>query len=203
MGTGPILVVDNGTHYLSELRRALTLIGVPHLVHDAQHQLAPGELAGAWGIILAGGQAHLHTPVAPAEVSLSLHLIEHADVPILGLCLGCQLVAWAYGSTIAPLVEPVDRPAEIEVVADDPLFAGIPSHTPMVMSHEDGIADAGLCIATLARSEFGEYEAIRHRRHPQYGVQFHPEVSGDMGRRLLANFAAICGVDSVLGAHAV
>jgi GMP synthase (glutamine-hydrolysing) len=203
MGAGPILVVDNGTHYLGELRRALTLVGLPHRLHPAELPLRPGALASASGIILTGGQAHLYGRVAPADVSLSLRLIEGASVPLLGLCLGCQLVAWAYGSTIAPLPEPVDRPAEVELVNEDAIFAGIPSPVPMVMSHEDAIVDAGLSIARLARSGYGDFEAIRHRRRPQYGVQFHPEVSGEMGRRLLANFGAICGADSSLGAHAV
>ena len=196
MSEGPLLVVDNGTHYLSELRRALTLLEVPHRVHDSDRPLPAGERTAAAGIILTGGELHLYGRAAPAGAALNLELIEHATVPILGLCLGCQLIAWAYGAVIERLPAPVDCPADIEILSSDELFAGIPSPTPMVMAHNDAIVDVGVSLAVLARSEFGEFEAIRHRRRAQYGVQFHPEVSGEMGRRLLGNFAALCRADS-------
>lgn len=190
MGTGPILVVDNGTHYLAELERALRLLAVPFRTLQGE---TPGEVAAAAsGVILTGGEQHLYGATAPDALVPSLRLIHRGEVPILGLCLGCQLIAWTHGGSITRLASAVDEVVEVELVGECDIFAGLPARIPVVMAHNDAIVDVGPEIVAVARSKYGEFEAIQHRSRPVFGVQFHPEVSGGLGRHVLANFASLC-----------
>lgn len=199
VGAGHLLVVDNGTHYLSELERALKLLDVPYRLQAAAADMPSDGLDDVVGVILTGGQVHIYEPSAAAHVSLSLRLVQQVTVPLLGLCLGCQLIAWHHGARVERLPEPIDQPTSIHILVDDALFAGVPSPAVMVMAHNDAIVDLGPTCVALARSQSGEFEAIRHRHRPLYGLQFHPEASGEPGRRLLANFASLCdwGVDAI------
>jgi GMP synthase (glutamine-hydrolysing) len=191
---GPMLVVNNGTHYLAEIQRALRLSGVRFRLLRGDLPSKDLALQGAGGIILTGGEVHVYEPDQLDQVALSCELIKSAPLPILGLCLGCQLIAYMFGGIVAPLPVPVDRPVDIEWIRPDPLYAGVPAVSAMVMAHSDAIVDPGPDIVTLARSRFGGHEAIRHRTKPIYGLQFHPEVSGEHGRRILSNFAYLCRI---------
>lgn len=189
---GPMLVVDNGTHYLDELQRALSLSDIRFRLQRGDLRSEDRALQSAAGIILTGGEVHVYQSDELEKVALSCELIRSAQLPILGLCLGCQLIAHMFGGTVAPLPAPVDRPVEIEWIYPDPIHKGVPAVSPMVMAHNDAVVDAGPDIVTLARSSLGSHEAIRHRTQPMYGLQFHPEVSGEHGRRILLNFAYLC-----------
>ena len=199
----PILVIDNGTHYLEQLQRALRLLRVPFRVQPGGTFPGPELLDAATGIILTGGEVHVFEADQLEQVAVSCRLISEAPRPILGLCLGCQLVAHVFGGTIRPLPVPVDRPVDIEWLASDALNDGLPRVCPMVMAHNDTVTRPGPGLVTLARSNFGAHEAIRHRTRPIFGVQFHPEVSGDFGRRVLANFWAICDAEQEIRPQAV
>ena len=188
----PILVIDNGTHYRGELERALSLVGVEFSIEQGDAARAEVDLDAASGVILSGGEVHVYRPDQLQEVQLSCRLIEAGSLPILGLCLGCQLLAHVFGGTVEPLPGPVDQPVDVEWQSADPLRAGLPSVVPMLMAHSDAVTDPGPLLVTLARSRFGAHEALRHRTRPLYGIQFHPEVSGTLGRQVLANFVTIC-----------
>jgi GMP synthase (glutamine-hydrolysing) len=200
---GPLLVVDNGTHYLGELQRALRLIEVRFRLCRGDLRVEDLALGDASGIILTGGGVRVYQPDELEQVALSCELISSARLPILGLCLGCQLIAQMFGGTVAPLAASVDRPVDIEWICPDPLHEGVPSVSTMVMAHNDAVVDPGPAIVTLARSNLGDYEAVRHRTRPIYGLQFHPEVSGEHGRRILSNFAHLCALRNDAGARSL
>jgi para-aminobenzoate synthetase len=116
--------------------------------------------------------------------------IRHAEVPLLGVCLGFQGIGWAHGGLVvrAPLaMHGRVRPVEHDGSA---LFAGIPRRFEATRYHS-------LCLEqplpgeleAIAWGEDGVAMALAHRSRPQWGVQFHPEsIATEHGRRLLANF---------------
>lgn len=111
--------------------------------------------------------------------------------PLLGICFGHQALARAFGATV--LRDGTKHLGNEEVRAGEGggLFAGFPPVFPMHESHEEIVVrDAALERDFLVPAENGAglVEAIVHRRRPLYGVQFHPERSGELGVLLLANF---------------
>jgi anthranilate synthase/aminodeoxychorismate synthase-like glutamine amidotransferase len=136
-------------------------------------------------------------PGTPADAGVSAELIARAAgrIPVLGVCLGHQVICEIYGGTI-------DRAGRIvhgkpDQVSHDgsPLYAGIPS--PFEAGRYHSLAAVGAIPAVLqvtARTPDGEVMGVRHREHAVHGVQFHPEsVLTPHGRTLISNFLAMEG----------
>jgi anthranilate synthase/aminodeoxychorismate synthase-like glutamine amidotransferase len=136
-------------------------------------------------------------PGTPVDAGVSAALIERAAgrIPVLGVCLGHQVICELYGGTI-------DRAGRIvhgkpDQVSHDgsPLYAGIPS--PFEAGRYHSLAVVGEVPADLevtARTPDGEVMGVRHRAYAVHGVQFHPEsVLTPHGRTLIGNFLAMEG----------
>jgi anthranilate synthase component 2 len=134
-------------------------------------------------------------PCDPDRAGISLALVRAAAelCPILGVCLGHQAIAQAFGGRIvrAPAImhgklSPIEH-------AGDGLFAGLPSPFMATRYHSLIAEPASLpgCLAVTARTADGVIMGIAHRSRPIYGVQFHPEsIETEHGHRLLRNFLA-------------
>lgn len=119
--------------------------------------------------------------------------LRRMRLPVLGICYGHQLLARAFGGAVAR-GERVSPEEKIEVVADDPLFAGLGKEFTAAENHVEYVEESSLAGADfilLARSGSCPVEAIRHKHHPLYGVQFHVERSGETGRKIAENFYSI------------
>jgi GMP synthase (glutamine-hydrolysing) len=115
------------------------------------------------------------------------------DKPILGICLGHQLMAKAYGGELRTGQYGGFARVDIDVIEEDDILKGIGPKTVVWASHSDEIAKMPPDFVVLARSNICEYEAIRHKSKPLYGVQWHPEVSHtEKGILLLKNFLEVC-----------
>jgi GMP synthase-like glutamine amidotransferase len=113
------------------------------------------------------------------------------ELPLLGICYGNQVLARAFGCSV--IKDSLKHKGKEDVVleAEDPLFAGFPECFKMDQSHEEVVSrepPLENVFKILAVNGAGGIEAIRHRELPLYGVQFHPERSGDLGVQLAANF---------------
>jgi anthranilate synthase/aminodeoxychorismate synthase-like glutamine amidotransferase len=133
-------------------------------------------------------------PCTPAEAGISVEAMRRfpeAGIPTLGVCLGHQSLAQAFGGTVVQH-EPVHGKT-CEIAHDGSgLFAGLPAPMTVGRYHSLVVADDGLPdeLEPLATGG-GVLMAMRHRELPAYGVQFHPEsVLTPDGRRLLENFLA-------------
>lgn len=196
-----LMVVNNGTHFLAEMQDALLRLDVEYTVVPGYESMSADVLASFSGVILTGGQTHIYEPQELEAIPLNEKILTLAKRPILGVCLGHQLIAHHYGATIAPLEISADQNEPVEIVQDDPLFAGLPKRIVVRVAHDDAITELGKALVPLARSAVSEFEAIRHRTYPVYGLQFHPESSGEPGMTILRNFARLCSrVDSPGGA---
>lgn len=187
-----LIVVNNGTHFLTEMQTALARLDVAYELVPGYEQLTPEILDSYSGVILTGGDVHVYQQDELAAVALDEQILASTSVPVLGICLGHQLIANHYGATIEPLPAPVDQQELLELHLETPLFTGLPPRFPVRVAHDDAVTMLSTPLEGLARSALGEYEAIRHQTRALYGLQFHPEASGERGMTILRNFAELC-----------
>lgn len=140
------------------------------------------------GVIVSGSQKMVGANEVEAGL---LAFLKKNRCPLLGVCYGHQVLARAFGCLVKKDGQKHLGDEEIFLRKADALFAGFPPVCRMRESHEEIVVrDPALegNFHVLAHNASGRVEAILHREHPLYGVQFHPEKSGEHGIRLLANF---------------
>ena len=184
-----ILVLDNYdsfvfnvVRYFEELGETVRVVRNDALDVAGIRALAPDALVVSPG------------PCSPAEAGVSLPAIRELSghLPILGVCLGHQAIGAAFGGTVERALKPLHGQATPIAHEGRRLFAGLPAPMPVARYHslvvtpQPGMEDH-LCVDALSGE--GEVMALSHRRHPTYGVQFHPEsVLTENGHALFANF---------------
>ncbi|MGQ9591482.1 MAG: glutamine-hydrolyzing GMP synthase [Planctomycetota bacterium] len=186
-----VAILDFGSQYTQLIARRIreSRVYSEVLPHDVP---APAlRERGPKGIILSGGPASVYEPGAPACDPEIFAL----GIPVLGICYGLQIGARLLGAEVAGSSVREYGAADLEVVADDPLFRGVDRRTGVWMSHGDQVRDLKENFATLARTAACPHAAIRHKELPFFGLQFHPEVSHTVeGRAILENFLyGVCG----------
>jgi anthranilate synthase/aminodeoxychorismate synthase-like glutamine amidotransferase len=142
-------------------------------------------------------------PKTPAEAGILVPLVRAmaGQVPILGVCLGHQAIGEAFGGTIVRAPRLMHGKTCPVVHSEDELFDGIPSPFTAMRYHslavEPRSLPAELVVTAMSADRPGsgddaEIMAMKHRDHPTYGVQFHPESIGtEHGKRLLENFLRV------------
>ena len=190
-----VLIVDFGSQVTQLIARRVRESGVYCEVHP-YNRLGGGFLDrfDPRAIILSGGPSSVHwddSPRAPQEVF-------DRGVPVLGICYGEQVICAQLGGAVESSESREFGRAEIEIVKESPLFAGLAAHETVWMSHGDRVEALPEGFAVIARSEGAPFAAIADERRKIYGVQFHPEVvHTPCGARILRNFthqiAGLCG----------
>jgi GMP synthase (glutamine-hydrolysing) len=138
------------------------------------------------GLILSGGPEM-------ERAGLCLDYARKIDLPILGICLGHQAIALAYGGHVHTGNKGGYAEVEVEVLEVDDILYGIGPKTTVWASHADEVAILPEGFIHLASSDICKIEAMRHPTKPLYGVQWHPEVSHtEKGEELLMNFFEVC-----------
>ena len=189
-----IVVIDNRDSFVFNLARHLRLLG-PSVAVVPAHGVTLRDLRRLRpaAVVISPG------PCTPAEAGISTAAVREfaRSVPILGVCLGHQVIAAAFGGRIVRSSRPVHgRSSDIRHDAVD-LFAGIPSPLTAGRYHSlvvdpDTLPEG---FVMTARDAEGTIMAIAHERHPVHGVQFHPEsILSRHGFRLLANFLDFTGL---------
>jgi GMP synthase (glutamine-hydrolysing) len=113
-----------------------------------------------------------------------------SGVPVLGICYGMQLLVALHGGKVVKAEKREYGHADLEVLAESPLFAGLPKHLQVWMSHGDGAARLDNGFRVVAKTRTAPYAAIADETKLWYGVQFHPEVvHTPLGSKVLENFA--------------
>jgi len=181
-----VLILDNYDSFTYNLVQYLGELGAE--LHVVRNDAAdPLELAaGGWDrAVVSPG------PCTPNEAGISVEVMRRlpeAGVPTLGVCLGHQSLAQAFGGKVVRHVPVHGKATEIEH-AGGGLFAGLPS--PLVVGrYHSLVVDPDLpdCLEATAHGG-GVLMAMRHRELPALGVQFHPEsVLTPDGKQLLENF---------------
>ncbi len=143
------------------------------------------------GIILSGGPNSVYDEGAP---QCDPRLFE-LGIPVLGICYGMQLACQALGGEVKNVPSREYGRAHLQVDDASDLFAGVHRETEVWMSHGDQVTAIADDFEPLAHTGTCPYAAVRHKRSPVYGLQFHPEVTHTVeGKTLLANFVRnVCG----------
>ncbi len=183
-----ILVIDNYDSFVFNLARYITeLGGQAEVWRNDQFSLGELETARPDGIIISPG------PCTPAEAGQSNGVITHFGprIPILGVCLGHQCIGQVYGGQVQRAEQPMHGKASRIEHNQQGVFAGLPSPLAAGRYHSLIVAADGLPddLQITASSEDGVIMGLRHKTHPVFGVQFHPEsVLTEHGHALLRNF---------------
>ena len=185
-----LLVIDNYDSFTYNLVQYLGELGAEVVVrrNDAIGVEEIGELAPS-AIVLSPG------PCTPKEAGVSVEAIRRwgSTIPILGVCLGHQAIGEAYGGEVVR-AERVMHGKTSQIEHDGTgIFAGLPSPMQVMRYHslivERRTMPGSLEIVAVASDDPTEVHAVKHREHPVYGVQFHPEsVMTPHGKALLKNF---------------
>jgi len=132
-------------------------------------------------------------PGRPEDAGISLDVVNHfsGTVPILGVCLGHQVIAQSFGGTIIHAKKIMHGKTSMVTADADHIYSGITKPFSVMRYHSLAVLEQDLpsCLMVTARSEDGEIMGIRHREQPTQGVQFHPEsFMTTVGKRLIRNF---------------
>ena len=174
--------------YHGWLAAAASAAGMELVVAEALERDGSGLSREIDGVIVSGSQKMVGDGEAEAGL---LAFLANNRRPLLGICYGHQALARAFGCRVIRDAVKHLGDEDIFLNKTDPLFSAFPPVFKMSESHEEIVVrnyDLEKEFMVLAESRHGLVEAIRHRERPLLGVQFHPEKSGDLGVRLLANF---------------
>ncbi|MGH3645722.1 MAG: aminodeoxychorismate/anthranilate synthase component II [Micromonosporaceae bacterium] len=188
-----VLVVDNYDSFVFNLVQYLGQLGAECVVRrNDEVSLAEVAELGVAGVLLSPG------PGTPEHAGVCVPLIrEYAgELPILGVCLGHQAIAEAYGGVVEQAPELLHGKTSLVHHAGVGVLAGLPDPFTATRYHSLTVRPETLPaeLEVTARTRSGVVMAMRHREPALEGVQFHPEaVLTQGGHRLLANWLAGCG----------
>jgi anthranilate synthase/aminodeoxychorismate synthase-like glutamine amidotransferase len=188
-----LLVIDNYDSFTYNLVQYLGELGAEMVVrrNDAITVDEIGAMQPA-GIVLSPG------PCTPKEAGVTVDVIRRwgSSIPMLGVCLGHQAIGEAYGGEVVRAERVMHGKTSLVDHDGTGVFAGLPSPMEVMRYHSlvverRSMPDA-LEIIAVGRDEPDVVHAVKHREHPVYGVQFHPEsVMTPQGKALLKNFLDI------------
>jgi para-aminobenzoate synthetase component 2 len=191
-----VLVIDNYDSFVYTLNGYLRQLGAETDV--VRNDTVPVDsiaerIAEYDGVLVSPG------PGKPSDAGVSIpmvHAAVQAGVPLLGVCLGHQAIAEAFGGVVTNAEELMHGKTSRVVHDDSTIFAGVPETFTATRYHSLAVVDGTVPVelAVTARTEGGVIMALQHRDAPVYGVQFHPEsVMTEGGHRMLANWLAVVG----------
>ncbi|MGA2225618.1 MAG: aminodeoxychorismate/anthranilate synthase component II [Syntrophobacteraceae bacterium] len=145
-------------------------------------------------------------PCRPEDAGVSVGAIQEfsGKIPILGICLGHQAIASAFGGAVVHAKRLMH--GKVSTVTSDgkSIYGGISNPFQAMRYHSLAVAPGGLpeCLEITAYSEDGEVMGIRHKKHFTEGVQFHPEsIMTPVGKRLLKNFLKLANGQTAAGGN--
>ncbi len=182
-----ILIVDNYDSFVFNVARYFEELGERVSVRR-NDDIAKSDLK-AKAIVISPG------PCAPRQAGQSLDIVGECSgqIPILGICLGHQVIGDVFGGRVVRAKHPMHGDSsEIMHNATD-IFEGLPQQFSVGRYHSLIVEDVdGTMLDVTATSEDGEIMGLRHRTHPTYGVQFHPEsIMTEHGYDMLRNFLKV------------
>jgi anthranilate synthase component II len=183
-----VLLIDNYDsftynlyQYLAELGANVTVVRNDAVTVEQAREQEPDL------VVISPG------PGVPRDAGISVDLIRALGptTPTLGVCLGHQAVAEAFGGVVTRAPELMHGKASDIMHDGSGVFEGLPSPFSAIRYHSlcaapEAVPDS---LEVTARTESGVIMGLRHRRYPVYGVQFHPEsILTEHGKDLLHNF---------------
>lgn len=169
-----ILIIDNYDSFVYNLVCYVNLLGFSTLVvrNDKIDLETVADIKPSH-IILSPG------PGVPKEAGICLTLVKrfYREMPILGICLGHQAIAEAFGGKIVRAQQPMHGKQSRIVHSASGLLSGFESPLPVGRYHSLVVEKSTFpaCLLQTSLSKAGEVMSLAHRQHPVFGLQFHPE----------------------------
>jgi anthranilate synthase/aminodeoxychorismate synthase-like glutamine amidotransferase len=183
-----VLVIDNYDSFTFNLVQYLGELGAdPQVVRNDELSPEGAQRTEFDRLVISPG------PGRPEDAGYSVDFIKAygAEVPTLGVCLGHQAIAVAFGGDVDLAPEP--RHGKVSPITHDGrgVFRDLPNPFEATRYHSLATVELPDELQAVAHSEDGVVQGIRHRELPITGVQFHPEsIMTKSGKDLLANFLA-------------
>jgi GMP synthase (glutamine-hydrolysing) len=178
-----IYVIYNFGQYNHLIHRTLRDLGVEtKLVENT----TPLEELDVDGLVLGGGPSLERTGNCE-------EYLKELDVPILGICLGHQLMAKVFGGEVGRGEVGGYAEVKVRILEANEIFEGLPKELKVWASHSDEVKILPQDFKLLAESDVCKIEGMRHRSRDMYGIQWHPEVyHTEKGVEFYRNFVNIC-----------
>ena len=189
-----LLVIDNQSAYIRKFKRQfLAEQDFDYIFFDHNQPITLSAKTDIKGIILSGGRGN---PYEPLNLTSNFIALMNFHVPILGFCLGHEIIAVAHRGRIKKLPEYHNKKEIITITKpEDPIFEGIDtSQVSLLKKHSYFVSEIPETFESLATSDTCLSEIIKHKKLPIYGFQAHPEVSGKDGIQMINNFLKICKI---------
>ena len=186
-----VLVVDNYDSFVFNLVQYLGQLGAECVVRR-NDEVSARDAAGVDGVLLSPG------PGTPETAGACVQMVRDlaGDVPVLGVCLGLQAIAVAYGASVTRAPELLHGKTSTVHHDGTGVLRGVSDPFTATRYHSLAVEEATVPeeLVVTAHSASGVVMAARHRVLPVEGVQFHPEsVLTESGHLMLANWLADCG----------
>jgi len=181
-----VLVINNYGQFAHLIHRTVRDLGIH--CELVKNTLSVDELLrrGPDGLIFSGGPSM-------DRIGDCKQYVREIGLPILGICLGYQLIAETFGGGVGKGASGGYARVTVEIIEPDDILVDMGPTISTWASHADEVNRLPNDFVKLARSEICEVEAMRHPTKPIYGVQWHPEVvHTEAGDTLLLNFVKIC-----------
>lgn len=182
------LLIDNYDSFTYNLAALIAEVtGVePTIVRNDEGTWDELQGRGFDRIVISPGPGR---PQCRSDLGLSADALEHATIPILGVCLGHQAIGHFYGANVGLANEPIHGRIGRIIHEDRDLFAGIPSPFEATRYHSLAVTDLPPVLEATAWCDDGTLMGLRHVSRPIWGVQFHPEsICTEYGHRIIQNF---------------
>jgi len=183
-----ILMIDNYDSFTYNVVQYCLELGAElKVVRNDQITISQIEKLNPEKIIISPG------PSTPKEAGISVEVVRQIKKPILGICLGHQSIAYAFGGKIIRAKKLMHgKTSQIQIVADSLLFKGLPKKYRVTRYHSLVVDPAHLPSnfkITAYSTDDNEIMALELKDRPVFGVQFHPEsIMTQYGKELLKNF---------------
>lgn len=192
-----VLAVNNypSRDRVERLRASLTSNGADVTV-AVPADCSPSRFNQYDGVVLSGSPEMLSERHVRDKYAQEIETIRRAEVSLLGICFGLQLIGCSFGSSVVKSGPMIREYVDTQVLRPDPLFSGLPSKIRVFESHEEVVRPLPKGFVLLAKSPTSPIAAVRHSSLPIVGLQFHPERNSSAaphGDRVVANFVRNLG----------
>jgi anthranilate synthase component II len=183
-----LVMIDNFDSFTYNLYQYLMQMGAEvRVVRNNSLTIEQLEALNPRGLVISPG------PGRPEDAGITVAAINRfsGSIPILGVCLGHQAIALAFGGEVVPARRLMHGKTSSITSDGRELFQGVQSPFQAMRYHSLAVSRRSLpaCLEVTAEAEDGEIMGLRHRSHPTEGLQFHPEsIMTTVGKRLLRNF---------------